>query len=168
VSDDRERLDAQLPAGEPAKPQPRGAIDPRLLPALPPPSSKSWDRRVNPRSWYLLGCSAGVVVLVVVIVAGYLGLRRTVWRTFDEMGEAVERSVVVDVPKSERVRLERNLARFREQVESSPNPYPAIGRFVSLAREVVADWAVDRAEVERLNAFLRDELGGLGGTVEQP
>ena len=68
--------------------------------------------------------------------------------------------MLVDVPEAQRKRLEANLEVFRLQVESSGDPYAVIGRFVGLAREAVADWAVDTAEVEQLNTMLETELGG--------
>ncbi len=56
-------------------------------------------------------------------------------------------------------RLEGNLEAFREHVETSRDPYPAIGRFVGIAREAVVDWAVDADEVSQLNSMLEGELG---------
>ena len=39
-----------------------------------------------------------------------------------------------------------------------------LGRFVSIAREVVVDYAVDAAEVESLNLWLEHELEIAGGS----
>jgi hypothetical protein len=138
-------------------------IDPSALPPLSLSAGKGWGRRIEPRRWYLFGCGAGVVVLVVLIVMGYLGLRRTVWRSFDDMRAAVERCVIVDVPAAQRERLVGNLGRFQHAVESSRDPYPAIGRFMNLARASVADWAVDATETDRLNEMLENELATMGG-----
>lgn len=43
-------------------------------------------------------------------------------------------------------------------VSDSDDPYPAIGRFNSAGREVLADFVVDPGEAERLNQMLEKEM----------
>ena len=70
--------------------------------------------------------------------------------------------VAGDVQPAERMRLKRNLDAFSVHLRNQDDPFPIMGEFQRLAREVLDDGSVTRDEVEKLNLFVETQLAGTG------
>jgi len=145
-------------------PQPeKPVIDVSKLPSMPPAGSKAWQGGRKSDRLRGVGCGCGLVILIAAIVTAYLGLRQKVWSSLAEVRQGIERSILTEVGPDEKQRLLNNLERFETVVAAGDDPYPAIGRFVAVGREALADFVVEPEEAERLNQLLEEELVGVTG-----
>ncbi|MFV2074251.1 MAG: hypothetical protein ACC742_16620, partial [Thermoanaerobaculales bacterium] len=113
----------------------------------------------------LVGCAVGIVLLIVALVIGVSLVRRSVWMTAERARRQVVQGLPFKLPPGERLRMTRNLDRFRTILETSPDPYPMMGEFVSRVRAAFEDGRLTTEEIEELNLFLEEKIeeSGLPG-----
>jgi hypothetical protein len=102
----------------------------------------------------LYGCLFGLVLLVGSLIAGTSMMRRTVWVNLERAQRAVAQSLPRNLPAAEVQRTMKNLERFRALLESSKDPYPEMGEFVSRVRAVLEDGRFTAEEVGGLNVYI--------------
>jgi hypothetical protein len=102
----------------------------------------------------LYGCLFGLVLLVGTLFVGTSMMRRTVWVNLERARRAVVQSLPRDLPAAEVQRTIKNLERFRAVLESSKDPYPEMGEFVSRVRTVLEDGRFTVEEVGGLNVYI--------------
>jgi hypothetical protein len=135
-------------------PQQPPAAEP-VVPALPtmPPSRRSYGGTGIGR-WASFGCLAVMIILVVVLLIGVGMTKRTAWIAVTR----AERRVVEELPRAlssgERLRIERNLQRFRARLEVADDPFPLMGQFLDEIQTALADDELSTEEVTDLNLFL--------------
>jgi hypothetical protein len=146
---------------------------PKETPSLPPElmlqkrsSGTTWQSGGKPGRWATIGCGLGIVILLATLFAGSNLLERTVWSGYAGSRNRIVNNLPGDLPPGERMRLSRNLDRFSVQLEVNKDPYPIMGEFQKLAREVLEDRVISRDEVEQLNLFLESHLPG--GSTDVP
>jgi len=80
---------------------------------------------------------------------------------------ALKDSILAEVGDEEKRAFLDTLDRFNAMVKDSDDPYPIIGRFVKIGREVLDDHVVDSGEIEKLNRLLEEELNRRAGTTSR-
>jgi len=141
------------PAPKPSMP----TLSPELL-AAGQADKAAWKSGSGPGRWATIGCGLGVVVLIAALFAGSTLMRKTVWAGFAGSGQRVMANLPGDLPPGERMRLKNNLARFTDYLKKHDEPFPVMGEFQALVREVLKDRLITRDEVEKLNLFLESKL----------
>ena len=106
----------------------------------------------------LAGCAIGIVLLIAALVIGVSLVRRSVWMTVDRTRQQVVQGLPFQLPPGERLRMTRNLERFRTILETSPDPYPMMGEFVNRVRAAFEDGRFTAEEIEELNLFLEGKI----------
>lgn len=134
-----------------------GEIDVSLLPALPPPNSKAWDRSCTGR-WKAMGCGCSALILVFVGITAYYSLRDTVWSNYEDTKHRLQSEMLISVPELERERLVRNLDAFDLMLNDQSDPYSLMGALVKRGRTALRDLTVNPEEAEELNKFLEAAL----------
>jgi hypothetical protein len=143
--------------------EPKAAPEPSLSPELLLPKRSrgtTWQSGGKPGRWATIGCGLGIVILLATLFAGSNLLKKTVWSGYAGARNRIVNNLPGNLPPGERMRLTRNLDRFTTQLEVQKDPYPIMGEFQKLAREVFEDRVISREEVEQLNVFLESHLPG--------
>ncbi len=147
MSDERVTPDTQKPE-----------LPPELvLPTIAEGDGWSSGRGCGSLGWWV--CAGGIAGLVVVLVVGYHSMRQTVWAGYHAAEQRMRDSLPRRLPGGELQRVRWNLDRWDAHLEQSDDPYPDIGAFMSLARDVFEDRMVTAEEVGRVNAFIEERIG---------
>jgi hypothetical protein len=157
MSDERPSNDA--PDGEPRPEAPaKQPIDVELLASMPRVARDPRAPGGGIGRWATFGCVAVLLMLLVLLLIGVNVTRRTVWMSYARVQQRLVEELPPQLPSGERLRIERNLQRYRARVEMDPDPLPAIGALLAEAGQALQDDRLTAAEVEQLNRFLERAL----------
>ena len=141
----------------PAPKPPPPSLSPELL-AAGRKDKAAWKSGSGPGRWATIGCGLGIVVLIAALFTGSTLMRKTVWAGFAGASQRVVANLPGDLPPGERMRLTRNLEAFSAYLKRHDEPFPVMGEFQALVREVLEDRLITDDEVEELNLFLESKL----------
>jgi len=156
-NDEKVPVEAE-PNAPPESPSPPPDPAPELL-AAARAEKAAWKSGSNLGRWATIGCGLGIVVLIAALFAGSSLMRKTVWTGFAGTSRRVVTNLPGDLPPGERMRLTGNLDAFAAYLKDQDEPFPIMGEFQDLARQVLEDRLISRDEVEELNVFLEAQLG---------
>lgn len=140
----------------------RPPVDVGTLPPLPVHPRTQRLPGTNVGRWATFGCAVVMLLLVVLLMVGVNLTKRTVWMSYARAQQRLVEELPRELPSGERLRTERNLQRFRGRLEATPDPFPLMGRFLSMVGDVFEDDHLTADEVARLNRFMEDVLDGVG------
>jgi hypothetical protein len=137
-------------------------IDISKLPSLPTHPRSQTMPGTNIGRWATFGCVAIMLILVVLLVVGVSLTKRTVWMAYARAQQRVVESLPRDLPSAERLRIERNLQRFRARLDMTADPMPLMGSFLAEVTAAFDDEQLSVEEVGGLNEFIEDALDSTG------
>lgn len=156
---DEERPSTDEPESEPRPAMPaKPPVDVAMLPPMPQTARDARVPGLAIGRWMTFGCVAVLLLLVVLLLVGVNLTRRTVWMSYARVQQRLLEELPPRLPSGERLRIERNLQRYRARVETAADPLPAIGELLAEAGQALEDDRLTEAEVEALNRFLEDAL----------
>jgi len=136
-------------------------IDVSLLPSLPPSNSATWGHSRAGR-WKVMGCGCSAMILIFIGISLYLGLKDTVWESYEDIESRLQTEILVSVPKAERERLISNINAFDHMLREQRDPYGLMGAFVRRGRLALGDLTVNAEEADELNTFIEAALKSPG------
>jgi hypothetical protein len=168
VSDERPTpYDAQQQPPE-RQPDPPDTVhvDVSRLPPLPVHPRSQRMPGSNIGRWATFGCVAVMLLLVVLLMVGVNLTKRTAWMSYARAQQRLVEELPSELPSGERLRTERNLQRFRARLETTPDPFPLMGRFLGRVGAAFDDDRLTVEEVAELNQLMEEALEG-GGDLGQ-
>jgi hypothetical protein len=115
--------------------------------------------------WVLYGGAAGVLLLLLFLVASARFMERSVDLVVLRASQRVVARLPVDLPTAERKRTLHNLDRLVNRTLSAGERRPPVRGFLSLAGAILEDDRLTAAEVESLNQLLE---GGAPPATSSP
>ena len=140
--------------GHEAKPE----IDVTLLPELPVHPRSQRMPGSNLGRWATFGCVVVMLILVVLLVIGVSLTKRTVWIAYAKGQQQLVENLPPELESGERMRIERNLQRFRARLEITADPFPAMGDFLGRVKAAFDDEVLSVEELAELNRFIEESL----------
>jgi hypothetical protein len=151
----RETGEAAEPAARAPKPPAEDPASPVLVRARP---SKQWRSGGGMSRWTSYGCAAGVLVLIALLVLGVSLTKRLAWSAMDRSQRRLMAAVEQRNDPGARMRIRRNLDRFRTQLRLTRDPYPQMGEFMKRVQKALEDGDLNADELEELNDHLESVL----------
>jgi hypothetical protein len=108
--------------------------------------------------WTSYGCAAGVLVLIALLVLGVSLTKRLAWSAMDRSQRRLMAAVEQRNDPGARMRIRRNLDRFRTQLRLTRDPYPQMGEFMKRIQNTLEDGDLSADELEELNDHLESVL----------